>query len=335
MPLFYNRPIATLVKWYVDKRSGHVQDARSEIQRRFAYLDWSQQKKITLAFLSSGKTDRQWIYAQLWKWWDDCFAPKIREIWEQYHEEKCAWLIIRYFPKDYVLANLDYFTGTRDYYYICRRFGAGNDFVIDDSKLSARDRFIIHAISQKPLDGDSCLDDIFTCLHGTCATEYSYPLVNKKDRGEILDALDIKYIYGMMKNMERMGLDEQVQFFREWNRQVYVDIFHSADWEQLNASNLSDGEYDIRRRYIMKKYVYKNLDDKYKKVNERLDALDFGNIPDDFTTYEEKGTDKMSSEATSETTKEQMRELIERNPAFETIIDDLGLITDDQEEVPF
>ena len=332
MPITHNRPIATLIKWYIDKRSGHVQDARSEIQRRFAHLDWSQQKKIALAFLSSGKTDRQWIYAQLLEWWDDCFAPQIRENWEQFHEDRCAWLVIRYLPKDYVMANLDHFTGRRDYYSVCLRFGADDDFVIDDSKLSTRDRFIIHALSHRPLDGDKCLDDIFSCLFDSCATEYSYPMVNKKERGEILEALDIKYIYGMMKNMERMGLDEHVASLREWNRNVYVDILHSADWKQLNASNLSDEEYDSRRRQIMKKYVCKHLDEKYKQVHDQSEFPGFENMLDDFAIDQEEGDDRMSLEPP---TKEQMRELVERNTAVGTIIDRLGLIADDDEEAPF
>ena len=157
-------------------------------------------------------------------------------------------------------------------------------------------------------------------------------MVNKKERGEILEALDIKYIYGMMKNMERMGLDEHVASLREWNRNVYVDILHSADWKQLNASNLSDEEYDSQRRQIMKKYVCKHLDDKYKQATHHPEIPGFENMLDDFATDQEED-DRMSLEPP---TKEQMRELVERNPAVGTIIDKLGLIADDdEEEAPF
>lgn len=335
MKRIHNRPIATLIKWYVDKRSGHVQDARSKIQWRFAYLDWSQQKKITLAFLSSGKTDRQWIYSILLEWWDDCFAPQIQENWEKYHEERCSWLIIRYFPKDYVMANLNHFTGKRDYYYVCRRFAADKDFVIDDSKLSESDRFLIHAMSKKPLDGDKCLDDIFTCLYDTCGTEYSHPKVNRKKRGEILEALDIKYIYGMMKNMERMGLDGHVATLREWNRKVYVDILYSDEWKQLNVSNLSDVEYDSQRGQIMKKYVCKNLDDKYKQANDQPEMPGFENMPDSFATSQEKGDERISSESSWADTIIEMRELVEKNPAIGNLIKKLELIMDDNDEKPF
>ena len=73
-----NTPIATLIKNYINKNSGKVSD---EIQRRFDYLDWKDQKKIVLAFLESGKTDRQWAYSKALDYWDKSFAPKIKELW--------------------------------------------------------------------------------------------------------------------------------------------------------------------------------------------------------------------------------------------------------------
>ena len=59
-----NTPIATLIKNFINKRSGRVTESREEIQKRFDYLDWKDQKKIILAFLDSGKTDRQWAYSK-------------------------------------------------------------------------------------------------------------------------------------------------------------------------------------------------------------------------------------------------------------------------------
>lgn len=40
-----NKPIATVIKNYVDKKSGKVSDSRKEIQRRFFVLDWKGQKR--------------------------------------------------------------------------------------------------------------------------------------------------------------------------------------------------------------------------------------------------------------------------------------------------
>lgn len=60
-----HRPIATVIKNYLDKKSGKVTESRNEIQRRFFGLDWKDQKRIMSAFLDSGKADRDWAYSRL------------------------------------------------------------------------------------------------------------------------------------------------------------------------------------------------------------------------------------------------------------------------------
>ena len=134
-----NTPIATLIKNYINKKSGKVSDSRNEIQRRFDYLDWKDQKKIVLAFLESGKTDRQWAYSKALDYWDKSFEPKIKELWEQLHEEKCSWVVIRHFSVEYLSQNIDKFTEGRDYYFICLRLAENCEFEINKEKLSNTD----------------------------------------------------------------------------------------------------------------------------------------------------------------------------------------------------
>ena len=96
-----NNPIATVIKNYTNKKSGKVTDSRNEIQRRFLGLDWKDQKKIMAAFLDAGAADRNWAYSRLLDLWDASFEKKVQELWETYHEEKCSWVMIRHFPKEY------------------------------------------------------------------------------------------------------------------------------------------------------------------------------------------------------------------------------------------
>ena len=111
-----NTPIATLIKNYINKKSGKVPESRKEIQRRFDYLDWKDQKKIMQAFLESGKTDRLWAYSKLLDNWDKSFEPRIKELWEQSHEGIISWVVIHYFPTKFLSQNIDKFTDDRDYY---------------------------------------------------------------------------------------------------------------------------------------------------------------------------------------------------------------------------
>lgn len=85
-----NSPIATLIKNYVNKNSGKVSVSREEIQRRFNWLDWKDQKRILTAFLDSGRSDREWAYGKVLDYWDESFMPKVKELWETYHEYKCS-----------------------------------------------------------------------------------------------------------------------------------------------------------------------------------------------------------------------------------------------------
>ena len=48
-----NAPIATLIKNYINKKSGKVTESREEIKWRFNWLDWKDQKRILSAFLDS------------------------------------------------------------------------------------------------------------------------------------------------------------------------------------------------------------------------------------------------------------------------------------------
>ena len=120
----HNRPIKTVLKEYVERQKGKVVEARKELQRRFNGLDWNIQKKILVAHLKSSKSDRGWAYTLLLNYWDKSFLPYVQEIWETYHEERCSWIIIRYFPKDYILNNLHLFDFKRNYMFICLRFGS-------------------------------------------------------------------------------------------------------------------------------------------------------------------------------------------------------------------
>ena len=108
-------PIATLIKNYVDKKSGKVSEARDEIKWRFRAQDWTVQKKILAAFLEGGKTDRRWAYSELLDLWDNSFEEKVKELWEKYHEDRCKWVVIRYLPLDYVRQNMQNFVDELSY----------------------------------------------------------------------------------------------------------------------------------------------------------------------------------------------------------------------------
>ena len=138
-----NRPIATLVKWYADKKSGKVSDARKEIQKRFDYLEWDDQKRILLLFLQAGKSDRIWAYSKIYRQWDDCNLETLKTLWEKYHKDTCAWSVIEHFPIEYVMANAIQLEETNGYYHLCQRLASNPSYVIDRTKLRDKEYLFI------------------------------------------------------------------------------------------------------------------------------------------------------------------------------------------------
>lgn len=163
-----NTPIATLIKDYINKKSGKVSDSRKEILWRFKYLDWKDQKKIIRAFLDSGKTDRQWAYSTMLDYWDKSFEPKVKELWEQFHEERCSWAVIRHFPVKYLSQNLEQFTEDRDYFFVCLRLAEDKNYIIQKDKLSLTDYLSVLHHTGRHISDDEAKDIPYILVHKIC-----------------------------------------------------------------------------------------------------------------------------------------------------------------------
>ena len=163
-----NNPITTVIKNYINKKSGKVSISRDEIQRRFFGLDWKVQKKILAAFLDASMSDRNWAYTRLIDLWDDAFAPKVLELWEAFHEQKCAWVIIRHFPIEFIKEHIDDFNEGRDYYFICRRLVSDANFDIDKERLSNTDYLMALSHGERHIDKDEAYDVLYSIVKDLC-----------------------------------------------------------------------------------------------------------------------------------------------------------------------
>ena len=168
-----NTPIATLIRNYVNKKSGKVSESRSEIKWRFDYLDWKDQKQILTAFLDSCMSDREWAYSKLLDNWDETFEPKVKELWENYHEYKCSWSVIRYFPLEYIKEHFDEFRNERDYYFISLRLAKDMGYAIDRTQLSDTDYLALLYHSGRDISDEDARDTLFNIVHD-CCLEHSF-----------------------------------------------------------------------------------------------------------------------------------------------------------------
>lgn len=100
-----NETIDTVLGRFLDKRSKRVSESRKELQRRFDYASFSEQKKIIKAFLRSNcVSDIEWAAGQANKLWDNSYIDYIKETFKRKPVESLAITIIRHMPIDYVRA---------------------------------------------------------------------------------------------------------------------------------------------------------------------------------------------------------------------------------------
>ena len=267
-----NTPVATLIRNYVNKKSGKVADSRSEIQFRFDYLDWKDQKKILLAFLESGKTDRFWAYTKLLDYWDKAFEPKVRELWEEYHEERSSWLAVRNFPLDYLSANIDRFDWERNYYFICLRLAVDKSFVIDRERLSPTDYLSVLSHTGRKEDFDAS-ELLFGIVHSICVDGfplYEMPLERyaKCSRGHVVTPLQFQNVSLAVYYLKELGEDAAVSAFEEWNEGVKKAIADSQEYRHLQESDLKDYSYRNEALRVARRYAYLALDDRYKLATD-------------------------------------------------------------------
>ncbi len=266
-----NQPIATVIKNFIDKKSGKVTDSRNEIQRRFLGLDWKDQKRIMTAFLDSGIADRDWAYSRLLTLWDDSFVSKVLELWNTYHEEKCAWVIIRHFPKDFIRKHVDTFNEGRDYYFICRRLVSDGDFVIDKERLSKTDYLMALSHGDRCIDDDEATDILYSivkdiCFHWCASLELSHRYTPR--RNKMMVASDFVNISIALYYLEKMGNDKVVSEFYEWENIVRASVCQSEEFKSLESKPCSDYDYKEQLSAIVQKHLYFALPQKYKSMTD-------------------------------------------------------------------
>lgn len=280
----HNRPINTVLKEYVERHKGKIVEARKELQRRFNGLDWNIQKKILVAHLKSSKSDREWAYPLLLNYWDESFKPCVQEIWETYHEERCSWIIIRYFPKDYILNNLHLFDFKRNYMFICLRFGSDEGFTIEKERLNPEDALYVHyrlGIEIQPDEAKACLYEIAI---DAVLNYYRNDLdLRPSEKGRITELYPqrIRQLGRALYYVNEMGIEPTVSDFSEWCESVKQIMNNSHEWKELQQRNLLDWEFNMRAYRIILKYIginlhesiMENLINKFPQLKKLVDEL--------------------------------------------------------------
>ena len=269
----HNKPISIAMKGYMDKKSGKVDESRKEIKRRFDGLDWRYQKQILFSFLQSCATDRDWAYRKLYSSWDDCFIPTLQELWEKYHETPLSWLIIQFFPIDFVKKHIDELDEGRNYFFLYKRMGDNKDFVLDPTRLNEAD--LLHVRNMRGLvKTEKDAEDIFFLLiYRLSRGAYDFKkrhVVTYQGKYPIISIFDNRIVEGMMHGIERLY---HLDFYElEKDLQAWVGM--------VSENNLNENKEDENIGYLSakeEKVVYERIARKMKDICHRY-------IPEEYTT---------------------------------------------------
>ena len=198
----------------------------------------------------------------------DSFQPKVKELWETYHEYKCSWSVIRYFPLEYIKEHISEFADERDYYFICLRLAKDNDYVIDRTKLTDRDYLAVLWHTGRIISDDEASDTLFSIIHDCCLADTFMPRLERVGEGrydKVITPANYREVNLAIYYLLKLEKDNIVQQFEQWNDQVEEAINESPEFKSIDRNDFfHDYEYDRRRVEIANLYAFQALDEKYK-----------------------------------------------------------------------
>ena len=269
----HNKPISIAIKGYLDKSGGKVTASRNEIEWRFNALDWKYQKQILFAFLQSGMSDRKWAYKKLYSFWDDCFIPVLKDLWELHHERELSWLIIQFFPSDYLKKEMKELSEGRNYYFLYQRLRDDPDFVLDKTRLNEADLLSVMAETGEIITDDDIRDMFYIIIYKLCKGVYkfgAYRIMPDDKEPPLLPMFEssiVRLMIGVIAGkLERYELVEEL---RKWMASVSNDLWKEYGYSYNYGSN--EERHEILSNHCMK-YIpqeYKDVWDTFDKNNQR------------------------------------------------------------------
>lgn len=309
----HNRPISVAIKGYLNKSGGKVTASRNEIEWRFNALDWKYQKQILFAFLQSGMSDRKWAYKKLFAFWDDCFIPVLTDLWELHHERELAWLIIQFFPTDYLKQNMKEFCEGRNYYFLYQRLRDDPDFVLDKTKLNEADLLSVMVETGEIITDNDIRDMFYVILYKLCKGVYkfgAYKVFMYDDKEPplitIFESSIVKTMTEVITKIQRHELLDELQ---KWMVSV-----SSVLWKDYGYKYNIGGNKE--RHEILSNHCMKYIPQEYK---DAWDTFDKDNQQQFLDYLKERNIIHLQNADSDEIVRKVLRDLSENSPNSEII----------------
>lgn len=187
-----------LIQWYKDGTKGKVARARSVLKKRFDYLSTRERREIIDAFLEKNMPlDRKWIYKKLTEEWDEQYESKMEELWNEYHEDACAMLIIKHFSLSFVFNHREELDNDKSHYWLNNRLAQLPSWNINSLELSSLEFLRLVCYSKRNVSDN----DVRVALYRIVSD-----IVNKEEKlqesgGEMIDGTPLPNIrFGFSTN---------------------------------------------------------------------------------------------------------------------------------------
>lgn len=308
-----NESISALLKAFTDKQSGKVAKARAELRERFDKQSFQTQRKSLQAMLSASKQDRVWAYKQLSNGWDDFFFEDVKNLWEQYHEKECVAVIIKHFPMEYVYENLSALDTHGNYTNLCIKLIHHPKFQIDKERLKEDFVFYGHpeveylyilAKSKSKIEKGEATRTLFNQMAvfinivntpPKFIGNRAYNFERQIEDGNVTTK-HLEFVSCVLWCMGELGLVEELIAFEAWDNMVRIKFLGSEELQYMGNAYSSEEEKELWHLFL-------------QTITECLP-----------TEYQQLVQVKCSS--TPKPTKE---DLLNNNPALNSLVEKLGL----------
>ena len=238
----WNSPLKSVMKDLQSDNKTAQNAALKELRQRFVGLDKEEQMQVIMHHLRREKSHREWAYSRLLDLWDESFEPIVKSLWEQYHEEKCAWAVIRHFPLSYVLKHKEDLAVGRNRPFVVRRLCEDKSFAIDREKLSPYEYIWVLSTTGRDITTERAWSILIEATKDVCQAK------DADDYGQG-DTFSIK-INKILYHLDKMGKSCITDSYRNWYQSAIESITDSQiwDWYRIAKKLRIDGiehPYDI------------------------------------------------------------------------------------------
>ena len=241
-PQLWNTPLKSLLRDLQSEDRKTENAALKELRRRFVGLDKEDQMQVLMHHLRREKSFREWAYSRLLDLWDVSFEPIIKGLWEQYHEEKCAWAVIRHFPLSYVLEHKEDLAIGKNRPFVIRRLCEDRSYTIDREKLTPYEYIWVLSTTGRDITTERAWGILFEATKEICQAK------DADDYGQG-DTFSVK-INKILYHLDKMDKSVITASYRNWYQSVIESITDSQiwDWYRIAKQLKLDGirhPYDI------------------------------------------------------------------------------------------